>query len=316
MNGTKDSAPAIKQPASFWKSFGMMGIIALGAAVASLPTCGISLLLGGAFGAWIWMSNEKPQKEKVMKKSAIAGAITGMFLGIIGAIMLLFVPTPQADAAQWIAIISIIVAAVSVFSTFTGLLGGSIYRSRTFGKPAAPASTAEIPRPAARPASVHSPAAETSRSLVQPALKPGIVDVTDVDQGEILTLPADAHGWDQPMVELLRRKDSCFKVAILRHELDVLLFNAEVKISTEVYQAGVTAIGYGTTDEQNESIMQKANPIVLVPADVVYRRPLSFYVPQGSSSMKLLILRHDQKTVRIIEMPILSWKFHLKLNME
>ncbi len=124
-----------KKPIGFLGLFGIMGIVAIVSLLAGVPTCSLSALLCGAIGAFVWMKYEKPPEELINKKSALAGAITGGFVGLIAGIIMV-VDMGAKESILWrVMMVSIVLICVALVSALTGLLGGYIYKSRTFKKP-------------------------------------------------------------------------------------------------------------------------------------------------------------------------------------
>jgi hypothetical protein len=131
--GSKQAAE--KKPISLLGLIGIMGIVAVLSLLVGVPTCSFSALLCGAIGAFVWMKYEKPPEQLINKKSALAGAITGGFAGIIaGLVMVLDIGTKESIVWRVMMTFFVLIC-FALLSALTGLLGGYIYKSRTFTKP-------------------------------------------------------------------------------------------------------------------------------------------------------------------------------------
>lgn len=88
----------------------------------------------------------------------------------------------------------------------------------------------------------------------------------------------------------------------------------QIVIVSNAYQAGlltnilvknlhfpkqqVTQLGYTASDEQNLSLLQKRNRVVIVPEPIAAHRPCRFYRPHGARQVLLLQLSNEQLQVK------------------
>jgi hypothetical protein len=120
------------------------------------------------------------------------------------------------------------------------------------------------------------------------------------NEGKIIFI-SDTQDWKGILLKILEKKDNHLRVVILRNELDVRVIDAGLRMRPKVYGAGVTSIGYGTSDQENDALLLKTNPIVLIPKDIFDNSYQYYYPPIGSSGFTFFILRQDKRAIRVIQ---------------
>jgi len=101
-----------------------------------------------------------------------------------------------------------------------------------------------------------------------------------------------------------------FKIVIVEHGRAAGILSNLLIRSKNIPKKHITQLGYTASDEQNLAILQKRNPIVIVPVNIYANRPYLFYPPLGSKNVS--IIEATGERVRVSHNPCNDEPFQLQ----
>ena len=91
------------------------------------------------------------------------------------------------------------------------------------------------------------------------------------------------------LAKIVENEDpKAFIILVVEHGRTAGLLVSLLTRKLGVSKKQITQLGYTASDEQNDSILQKRNRVVIVPEDILIHRPCTFYPPSGTTQVTII----------------------------